>query len=81
MRKVYYNLTVTGLSVIAALFIGFIEIAQVIIPKLGLGHNSLGWILNLNFNTMGYILVIIFILVWIISIGGWKLLRVGENEE
>ena len=32
MRKIYYNLSVTGISVVAALFIGFIELAQILTP-------------------------------------------------
>lgn len=79
IRKIYYNMTVTGLSVIAALLIGFIEIAQMITPKIGLHTGIWLQLQNLNFNMMGYIMVMLFILVWAISYGGWKLLRLGEQ--
>lgn len=79
IRKMYYNMTVTGLSVIAALFIGSIEIAQMITPRMGLHTGIWLWVQNLNFNMMGYMMVVIFILVWVISYGGWKLLRLDEQ--
>lgn len=78
LRKVYYNLTITGLSVIAALFIGFIEMAQLLIPILGLNNRFFTLIQNLNFNTAGYILVGLFVVVWSISYAGWKLLRLDK---
>ena len=74
LRKIYYNLSVTGLSVIAALFIGLIELAQIITPKLGLTGGVWKWIQNLNFGSMGYILVGLFILTWAISYLTWKVL-------
>ncbi len=78
LRKIYYNLSVTGLSVIAALFIGLIELAQIITPKLGLNSGIWGWIQNLNFGGIGYLLVGLFVLAWGISYLLWKVLRL-EN--
>ncbi len=75
LRKIYYNLSVTGLSVIAALFIGLIELAQVITPKLGLNGGVWGWIQNLNFGGIGYLLVGLFVLAWGVSYLLWKVLR------
>jgi high-affinity nickel-transporter, HoxN/HupN/NixA family len=48
IRKIYYNLSVTGISVVAALFIGFIELAQILTPKLGLNSGFWKWVQNLN---------------------------------
>lgn len=79
LRKVYYNLTITGLSVIAALFIGFIEMAQLLIPILGLNNRFFTLIQNLNFNTAGYILVGLFVVVWGISYAGWKFFHIGDK--
>lgn len=74
LRKVYYNLSVTGISVIAALFIGLIEIAQIVTPKLGLHGGIWGWIQNLDFGGIGYILVGLFVLAWGVSFLLWKVL-------
>ena len=78
LRKIYYNLSVTGLSVIAALFIGLIELTQVITPKLGLKGGVWTWIQDLNFGSIGYILVGLFILTWAISYSVWRVLKL-EN--
>jgi high-affinity nickel-transport protein len=78
LRKIYYNLSITGLSVLAALFIGFIELAQILTPKLGLSRGLWRWIQNIDFNNMGYILVILFVFSWVLSYSVWKLLRL-EN--
>lgn len=75
LRKIYYNLSVTGLSVIAALAIGFIELAQILTPKLGLNYGIWGWIQDINFAGIGYLLVILFILSWSVSYIIWKILR------
>lgn len=78
IRKIYYNLSITGLSVVAALFIGVIELTQIITPKLGLKSGVWGWIQNLDFGGMGYLLVGLFVLTWFFSYFIWKILRL-EN--
>jgi high-affinity nickel-transport protein len=79
LRKIYYNLTITGLSVIAALCIGVVEIIQIITPVLGIDSALISWINHLNFNTAGYILVGLFIIVWGISYSGWKFFNIGDK--
>lgn len=75
LRKIYYNLSVTGISVVAALFIGFIELAQILTPKLGLNSGIWKWIQDLNFSGIGYLLVALFIISWGLSYLVWKMLR------
>lgn len=79
LRKVYYNMTVTGLSIVAALIIGLIELAQVLTSKLGLNKGFWGWVQELDFGSLGYILVAIFVLSWTISFGIWKALKIEER--
>jgi high-affinity nickel-transport protein len=78
LRKIYYNLSVTGISVIAALCIGIIELAQILTPKLGLNNGIWKWMQDLNFGNMGYLLVGLFIISWAVSYLIWKVLRL-EN--
>jgi nickel/cobalt transporter (NiCoT) family protein len=68
IRKVYYNLTVTSLSVLVALVIGTIELLQV----LGLAR-------GIDFGRLGYLMVALFALTWIVSAGVWKVSRVEER--
>jgi len=79
LRKVYYNLTVTGLSVIAALLIGLIELTQVLAQALGLTAGLWGRLQALNIGWIGYALVTLFVLTWSLSYGAWKLLRIEER--
>jgi high-affinity nickel-transport protein len=81
LRKLYYNLTITGLSILAAGAVGIIEIAQVVSQEMGLSGGFWLWLQNLNFNITGYILVGIFVVVFIASYAGWKLLHLGEKEK
>lgn len=79
LRKVYYNLTVTALSVTAALLIGIIELAQVFSEKLRLTSGVWGWIQSLNISSIGYLLVILFIFSWGISFIIWKVFKIEEK--
>jgi high-affinity nickel-transport protein len=78
LRKIFYNITTTGLSVAVALLIGSIELLQVLI---GLLHLQGGWfdaIAALNFGLLGYLIVGLFLLAWALSVAVWKFGRMGE---
>jgi nickel/cobalt transporter (NiCoT) family protein len=79
LRKIYYNLTVTGLSVVAALLIGLIELMQVFTRALGLGGGFWGRLQALDFGWIGYLLVGLFVVTWSLSYGAWRLLRIEER--
>ena len=80
LRKVYYNITITGLSILAAGVIGIIEVFQVMAQESHLNSGFWLWLQNLNFQVMGYILVGIFVIVWSVSLIGWKVLRLGDSD-
>jgi nickel/cobalt transporter (NiCoT) family protein len=80
LRKIYYNLTVTGLSVVAALLIGLIELAQVSTQALGLTTGAWGRLQTLDFGWIGYLLVGLFVITWSFSYGAWRLLRFFEDR-
>ena len=61
VRKVYYNITITGLSVAVALFIGTIELVGLLSDKLGLHGSVADWFQNFNINTAGFIIVAMFV--------------------
>ncbi|MBQ4870377.1 HoxN/HupN/NixA family nickel/cobalt transporter [Priestia megaterium] len=79
IRKVYYNITVTTLSVIAAIFVGLLELTQIIGEKLHVQNNWFKIIDKLDLGDMGYILVIMFILVWSIAYFIWKYFNIEEK--
>lgn len=81
LRKTYYNLSITGISVVAALGIGIVELIQVFAPKLGLNNGFWSWIQDIDIGNMGYIMVILFVLLWGLSLIVWKVLRLENVKE
>jgi high-affinity nickel-transport protein len=79
VRKVYYNMTVTTLSVVVALAIGTVELLQVLSARLSLGGGFWTWIDNLNFGSLGYLIVALFVLMWTASFAIWKLRRIEDR--
>jgi high-affinity nickel-transport protein len=79
IRKVYYNLTVTVISVIVALLIGSVEILQVIASELGFRGAFWDWIGTLDFETIGFLIIAVFVLSWLISLSYWKYGRLDEK--
>ena len=79
IRKVYYNITVTSLSVVVALVIGTVELLQVPSTKLGLSGGGWDTLSNLDFETLGYGIVALFVLMWAASVAIWKLRRIQDR--
>ena len=67
VRKLYYNLTVTGLSVAVALGIGSLEL----LSALGVARIDLG--------AVGYVVVALFALTWLVAVAVWRLGRIEER--
>jgi high-affinity nickel-transport protein len=67
MRKLYYNLVITAVSVVVAVLIGGIEGLALIGNQFGLGGQFWGWIgtLNGSFNGFGFAIIGVFIIAWI----------------
>jgi high-affinity nickel-transport protein len=79
VRKVYYNITITGLSVAVAFLIGTIELVSILTEKLGIGSGPLAAIANLNLNYVGYAIVGLFVTTWVIALSIWKYGRIEEK--
>ncbi|MFT0171418.1 HoxN/HupN/NixA family nickel/cobalt transporter [Paraburkholderia mimosarum] len=69
IRKLYYNLTITLVSVIVAVLIGGIETLGLISDRLNLTGGLWDAIgkLNGNFNSLGFLIVGVFIVAWVVS--------------
>jgi high-affinity nickel-transport protein len=76
VRKVYYNITVTSLSVTVALAIGMIELLQVTAAKFSLSGGFWTFLDDLDFGRIGYAVVGMFIVTWAFSIIVWKTRRI-----
>jgi high-affinity nickel-transport protein len=72
LRKVYYNLTVTIISVMVAWMIGSVELLQVLSTELNLGGGFWAWLDAVDFETLGYGIVVVFVASWVVSMAYWK---------
>jgi high-affinity nickel-transport protein len=79
LRKVYYNMTTTALSVFVALAIGTIEYVQVVSRQLHVDGGIVDWINGLNFETLGFVIVATFVIAWVGSVVVFKLRRIEER--
>jgi high-affinity nickel-transport protein len=79
IRKVYYNIAVTGLSVAVALIIGTIELLSVLADRLGLTGGFWHAVSNLNLNMVGFVIVGLFVITWAAAIAIWRLARIEER--
>ncbi len=82
IRKLYYNMTITLVSVIVALLIGGVEALGLIGSKLGFdgGFWETIYALNENFGTIGYLIIAVFAVCWLASILIYRLNRFDEME-
>ena len=79
LRKVYYNITVTSLSVAVALLIGMIELLQVTAAKFSLSGGFWAFLDSLDFGRIGYVVVGLFIVTWALSVILWKTRRIEDR--
>ena len=82
VRKLYYNMTITFVSVLVALVVGGIEALSLLAGQLHLGGVFWQLVLRLNssFGALGYFIIGLFALSWIVSIAIYKWRRFDEME-
>jgi len=81
VRKVYYNITITGLSVFVAVFIGTIEILGLIGGEYDLTGGFWEFMGNFNINTAGFVIVGMFVLTWVVALAIWRFGRIEQKWE
>jgi high-affinity nickel-transport protein len=82
IRKLYYNITITSVSVLVALVVGGIEALGLLGSQLHLQGRFWSAVgsLNENFGLLGYCIIVLFVLSWIVSIAIYKVRRFEELE-
>ncbi len=79
VRKVYYNITITALSVAVALIIGTIELISILVEKLNITSGPLATIGGLDLNLVGYAIVTMFVLTWVVALAVWRFAHIEEK--
>ena len=79
VRKIYYNIVITGLSVAVALVIGVIEIVSIVTQKLAITDGPLAAVGGLDLNNVGFIIVGVFVVTWVVAVVVWYVGRVEEK--
>ena len=82
IRKLYYNLTITFVSVLVAVLIGGIEALGLMADRLSLEGPFWLYIgtLNDHFGSLGYLIIAIFVVSWLVSIAVYRLARFDRIE-
>lgn len=78
-RKVFYNLTVTALSIVLALGVAAVLFAGLAAEKLRLGGGVWEWVSGLDLNALGFLLAGLFVLTWAVALAVWRFGRVEER--
>jgi len=81
VRKVYYNLTITGLSVFVAFFVGTIELLGLLGQEFNLSGPFWDFLANFNINKAGFIIVGVFVLTWAVALAIWHFGRIEQKWE
>jgi nickel/cobalt transporter (NiCoT) family protein len=76
LRKIYYNITTTSISIFVALVIGTIQLVNVLAAKTDIESiPPFGLISSIDLGGIGYFIVLSFILAWVFSVALWKVAR------
>ncbi|MEP7025383.1 MAG: HoxN/HupN/NixA family nickel/cobalt transporter, partial [Actinomycetota bacterium] len=79
IRKVYYNLTITGLSVFVAFFIGTVEILGLIGQETGASGGFWDFMNAFDINKAGFVIVGVFVLTWVVALAIWRFGKVEQK--
>ena len=79
VRKIFYNLTITGLSVVVAFAIGAVEILGLIGQEAHFSSPFWDVVRRFNINTAGFVIVGLFVATWVVALLYWRLARVEEK--
>jgi nickel/cobalt transporter (NiCoT) family protein len=72
VRKIFYNLTITSISVAVALIIGTIELVGVVADRLQIESGPLAWVASINLDFVGYGIVALFVVSWLVALAVWR---------
>jgi high-affinity nickel-transport protein len=81
IRKVYYNITITALSVFVAFFIGTVEILGLIGQEYRLGGGFWAFMGGFSINKAGFVIVGVFVVTWVVALAVWHFGKIEQKWE
>src|SRR5664280_1153596 len=81
IRKIYYNITITALSVAVALLIGGVELISILTQRLDISTGVLASVGSVNLNDVGYWIVALFVATWALALAIWRFGRIEQRWE
>jgi high-affinity nickel-transport protein len=81
VRKLYYNMNITLISVVVALIVGGIEVLQVISQESNLSGGIWTWANDVPFSSLGFVIIGIFVLSWLTSVIVYKVRRLDRLDQ
>jgi nickel/cobalt transporter (NiCoT) family protein len=79
VRKVFYNLTITSISVAVALIIGTIELLGVLAQEAHISSGPIAAVADIPLDYAGYGIVALFVLAWVLALVVWRIGRIEER--
>lgn len=79
VRKVYYNITITGLSVVVAMLIGSVELLGLLAEQFGWTGGLWSWLGGIDLNAIGFVIVGLFVVTWAGALLIWRYARIEEK--
>jgi high-affinity nickel-transport protein len=79
VRKVFYNITITSLSVAVALIIGTVELIGVLVDQAEIDSGPLAAIADIPLDYAGYAIVALFVMAWLVALAVWRFGRIEER--
>ncbi|MGC5165797.1 HoxN/HupN/NixA family nickel/cobalt transporter [Luteimicrobium sp. DT211] len=78
-RKVFYNLTITTISVLVALVVGTIELVGVLSDRFSIETGPLAWVAGIDLDHAGFVIVGLFVVCWLVALAVWHWGRVEDR--
>ena len=79
VRKVFYNLTITTISILVAVVIGTIELIGVLADQANITTGPIAAIADIPLDYAGYAIVALFFVSWVVALAVWKFGRIEER--
>ena len=79
IRKVFYNLAVTLLSVTVALVIGLLVLTGLVVERLAIDSGPLAWLAGLDLGYVGFAIVGLFLVTWGVAVAVWRFGRIEQK--